>query len=60
MPHDTANRFIMNRNDVLGSVSFTTCMMRPELSSMQYHSLVSGEVFSEELVLQQHSMKPMQ
>jgi uncharacterized protein with NRDE domain len=60
MPNDVANRFIMNRNNILGSVSFTICMMGPELTSMQYHSLVSGESFTEELVLQTSTIKPMQ
>lgn len=60
MPDDTANRFVMNRNDVLGSVSFTACMVQQDATIMQYQHLVSGQVFSEEIKLKQHSTKPMQ
>jgi len=60
MPDDAANRFVMNRNNVLGSVSFTACLVQQEAAIMQYHHLVSGQVFSEELKLERLSTKPMQ
>jgi hypothetical protein len=52
MPVDTANRFVMNRNDVLGSVSFTACMVQQDATIMQYHHLHSRQVFSEKIKLE--------
>jgi Transport and Golgi organisation 2 len=60
MPDDAANRFVMNRNNVLGSVSFTACMVQQEATFMQYHHLVTGQVFSAEIKWKRHSTNSMQ